>query len=54
MWSHECRPGRASYDLRLTGERLDLKWFGHVTQSTGEDWPECELKLSTARPGRRR
>jgi uncharacterized protein (TIGR02231 family) len=40
----------SSYDLRLTGERLDLRWFGHVTQSTGEDWPECELKLSTARP----
>lgn len=40
----------SSYDLRLAGERLALKWFGHVTQHTGEDWPECELKLSTARP----
>ena len=40
----------SSYDLRLAGERLGLKWFGHVQQSTGEDWPECELKLSTARP----
>ena len=40
----------SSYDLRLSGERLDLKWFGHVVQGTGEDWPECELKLSTARP----
>lgn len=40
----------SSYDLRLAGERLDLRWFGHVSQNTGEDWPECELKLSTARP----
>jgi uncharacterized protein (TIGR02231 family) len=40
----------SSYDLRLTGESLALKWFGHVTQHTGEDWPECPLKLSTARP----
>ncbi|WP_213450874.1 mucoidy inhibitor MuiA family protein [Rhizomonospora bruguierae] len=39
-----------SYDLRLTGERLALTWFGLVTQHTGEDWPECDLRLSTARP----
>jgi uncharacterized protein (TIGR02231 family) len=24
--------------------------YGLVTQHTGEDWPECELALSTARP----
>ncbi|HZM82875.1 MAG TPA: DUF4139 domain-containing protein [Candidatus Limnocylindrales bacterium] len=41
----------STYDLRLTGEQLTLSWFGLVTQHTGEDWPECELKLSTARPG---
>lgn len=41
---------RSTYDLRLAGERLTLTWYGLVTQHTGEDWPECELKLSTARP----
>lgn len=40
----------SSYDVRLTGERLTLNWYGLVTQHTGEDWPECELTLSTARP----
>ena len=30
-----------------------LTWFGLVTQHTGEDWPECELRLSTARPAGR-
>jgi len=40
----------SSYDLRLDGETLNLTWFGLVTQHTGEDWPECELTLSTARP----
>lgn len=41
----------STYDLRLAGEQVTLSWFGLVTQRTGEDWPECELKLSTARPG---
>lgn len=41
----------STYDLRLAGEQLTLTWFGMVAQHTGEDWPECELKLSTARPG---
>lgn len=40
----------SSYDVRLTGERLAVTWFGLVTQHTGEDWPECDLRLSTARP----
>lgn len=39
-----------AYDARLTGDTLNLTLFGMVTQSTGEDWPECELTLSTARP----
>ncbi|MDG4803272.1 mucoidy inhibitor MuiA family protein [Micromonospora sp. WMMD980] len=39
-----------SYDLRLVDETVTVTWFGLVSQSTGEDWPECELKLSTARP----
>jgi uncharacterized protein (TIGR02231 family) len=40
----------SSYDVRLTGEQLTLNWYGLVTQRTGEDWPECDLTLSTARP----
>src|SRR5262249_32273847 len=38
------------YDVRLSGEALTLTWFGLITQHSGEDWPECELSLSTARP----
>ncbi|UWP86987.1 DUF4139 domain-containing protein [Dactylosporangium fulvum] len=41
---------RSTYDVRLTGETLNVTWFGLVEQRTGEDWPECELALSTARP----
>ncbi|MEV6768268.1 DUF4139 domain-containing protein [Nocardia sp. NPDC051030] len=40
----------SSYDLRLADAGLTLRWFGLVRQSTGEDWPECRLQLSTARP----
>ncbi|WP_202868693.1 DUF4139 domain-containing protein [Kribbella antibiotica] len=40
----------SSYDVRVAGDRLTLNWFGLITQHTGEDWPECELTLSTARP----
>ncbi|MDW5322844.1 mucoidy inhibitor MuiA family protein [Plantactinospora sp. KLBMP9567] len=40
----------SSYDLRLVDETLTLTWFGLVSQRTGEDWPECALLLSTARP----
>lgn len=40
----------SSYDVRLNGDRLTLNWYGVITQQTGEDWPECELTLSTARP----
>ncbi|OLR95214.1 mucoidy inhibitor MuiA family protein [Actinokineospora bangkokensis] len=38
------------YDVRLSGGALRLTWYGLVTQHSGEDWPECELRLSTARP----
>ncbi|MGW5054423.1 mucoidy inhibitor MuiA family protein [Actinokineospora sp. NPDC004072] len=38
------------YDVRLAGERLTVTWFALVEQRSGEDWPECELALSTARP----
>ncbi|GAA4451588.1 DUF4139 domain-containing protein [Phytohabitans houttuyneae] len=40
----------STYDVRLADDRLAVTWFGLVTQHTGEDWPECELVLSTARP----
>ncbi|GAA4249189.1 DUF4139 domain-containing protein [Dactylosporangium darangshiense] len=40
---------RSTYDVRLVGEALQVTWFGLVEQRTGEDWPECELALSTAR-----
>ncbi|WP_410791243.1 DUF4139 domain-containing protein [Kribbella sp. C-35] len=40
----------SSYDVRLKGDRLTLSWYGLITQRTGEDWPECDLTLSTARP----
>jgi uncharacterized protein (TIGR02231 family) len=40
----------SSYDVRLTGDRLTLSWYGLIRQHTGEDWPECDLTLSTARP----
>ncbi|MGE5827873.1 MAG: DUF4139 domain-containing protein [Micromonosporaceae bacterium] len=38
------------YDVRLNEDALTLSWFGLVNQRTGEDWPECDLRLSTARP----
>ncbi|ALG07925.1 mucoidy inhibitor MuiA family protein [Kibdelosporangium phytohabitans] len=40
----------SGYDIRLDGQALALTWYAEVTQFTGEDWPECELALSTARP----
>jgi uncharacterized protein (TIGR02231 family) len=40
----------SAYDLRLDGDELSLTWYGLATQHTGEDWPECDLRLSTARP----
>ncbi|MEV6911029.1 DUF4139 domain-containing protein [Amycolatopsis sp. NPDC051071] len=38
------------YDVRVRGEDVTVTWYGQITQHTGEDWPECELALSTARP----
>ena len=42
-----------SYDARvLSSERaVNLGYFGIVRQSTGEDWKDVTLTLSTARPG---
>ncbi|WP_410647021.1 DUF4139 domain-containing protein [Amycolatopsis sp. cmx-4-54] len=39
-----------AYDVRVRGEDVSVTWYGRITQHTGEDWPECELALSTARP----
>lgn len=41
-----------SYDARvLSGEKaVELGYFGNVRQSTGEDWSNVALTLSTARP----
>lgn len=40
-----------AYDVRLTGSgAVALTWHGMVWQHSGEDWPACELTLSTARP----
>jgi uncharacterized protein (TIGR02231 family) len=38
------------YDVRLSAGSLAVTWYGLVTQHTGEDWPECDLRLSTAQP----
>ncbi|MQY21797.1 mucoidy inhibitor MuiA family protein [Nocardia macrotermitis] len=40
----------STYDIRLRDDRLTLGWYAEITQNTGEDWPQCELALSTARP----
>ncbi|WP_406629124.1 DUF4139 domain-containing protein [Amycolatopsis sp. WGS_07] len=38
------------YDVRVRGTDVTVTSYGLVSQHTGEDWPECELTLSTARP----
>jgi len=38
------------YDVRVRGTEVTVLSYGLVSQHTGEDWPECELALSTARP----
>jgi uncharacterized protein (TIGR02231 family) len=42
------------YDLRLVTEgkepTIELTYLGQVQQSTGEDWADVDLTLSTARP----
>jgi len=41
------------YDLRVssTDNRLHLTCLAEVKQTTGEDWPQVALTLSTAKPG---
>ena len=38
------------YDIRVRGAAVGVTSYGLITQYTGEDWPECDLALSTARP----
>ncbi len=38
------------YDLRLVDGEVELAYSAQVAQNTGEDWPNVELTLSTARP----
>jgi uncharacterized protein (TIGR02231 family) len=38
------------YDLRLTGDELEVAYLAEVAQGTGEDWNGVSLTLSTARP----
>jgi uncharacterized protein (TIGR02231 family) len=40
----------SGYDVRLGKDQATVTWHGLITQRTGEDWPECALGLSTARP----
>jgi uncharacterized protein (TIGR02231 family) len=39
----------SGYDVRLGGATVAVAWYGVITQRSGEDWPEAELALSTAR-----
>ena len=38
------------YDVRLIEGRLRVAYQGDVRQKTGEDWADCQMALSTARP----
>lgn len=38
------------YDVRLTDNQLELTYLAEVQQTTGEDWSQVALTLSTARP----
>lgn len=38
------------YDIRLVDDKVSVGYLANVQQTTGEDWPEVQLALSTARP----
>ena len=42
-----------TYDVRVDTETrtMDIFYYGNIRQSTGEDWSNVELALSTANPG---
>lgn len=43
-----------SYDIRITNDGasnlMSMSYFAEVTQSSGEDWKDCEIFLSTSDP----
>jgi uncharacterized protein (TIGR02231 family) len=39
------------YDLRVQQQTLHLTYLAAITQTSGEDWPDVSLTLSTAKPG---
>lgn len=43
---------RPYYDVRADSERkkVQVVYYGEVTQTTAEDWTEVEIRLSTSRP----
>jgi hypothetical protein len=42
---------RPIYDFHLvSGEEVEIRYYGEITQSTGEDWSEVSLTLSTSKP----
>jgi uncharacterized protein (TIGR02231 family) len=38
------------YDIRLVEDKVSVGYLANIQQTTGEDWPEVKLALSTARP----
>jgi uncharacterized protein (TIGR02231 family) len=38
------------YDIRLEDSKLEIDYLGQVTQSSGEDWSDVALSLSTVTP----
>jgi hypothetical protein len=47
-----CATWSPSYDIRVNNSdnSLALSYFAEVTQTTGENWKDCELFLSTSNP----
>jgi uncharacterized protein (TIGR02231 family) len=41
---------RPLYDLRLAGDSLEVSYLAQVQQSTGDDWRNVALAVSTAQP----
>jgi uncharacterized protein (TIGR02231 family) len=44
---------KALYDVRLSGEQVQLTYLAQVQQQSGENWDNVRLSLSTARPAAR-
>lgn len=43
---------RPSYDMRISTEKgtCQMTYYGELRQNSGEDWKNCDLRLSTAKP----